>query len=88
MFIFACPIIDKRQCWLFALRANIRIGPQISVLALKYPYWPSNIRIDPQTFVFASEFNFNFRKYVKVHGKIKSYINQIITLQNIGIKFE
>ena len=54
----------------------------------KYPYWPSNIRIDPQAFVFASEFNFNLRKYVNVQGKIKSYINQIITLQNIGIKFK
>ena len=51
-------------------------------------YWPSNIRIDSQAFVFASEFNFNLRKYVNVQGKIKSYINQIITLQNIGIKFK
>jgi hypothetical protein len=22
MFVFACPIIDRSQCWLFALRAN------------------------------------------------------------------
>jgi len=23
MFVFACPIIARSQCWLFALRANI-----------------------------------------------------------------
>jgi hypothetical protein len=45
MFVFACPIIARSQCWLFA---NIRIGLQISVLALKYPHWPSNIRICPR----------------------------------------
>jgi hypothetical protein len=37
MFIFACPIIAKSQCWLFALRANTG---QISVFALIYPYLP------------------------------------------------
>jgi hypothetical protein len=37
----------------------------------KYPILPSNICIDPQAFVFAPEFNFNLRKYVKVQGKIK-----------------
>jgi hypothetical protein len=26
MFVFACPIIARSQCWLFALRANIRIS--------------------------------------------------------------
>jgi hypothetical protein len=31
MLIFACPIIANSQCWLFALRANIRICSQISV---------------------------------------------------------
>jgi hypothetical protein len=35
MFVFACPIIAKGQCWLFALRANIRIFPHISVFAPK-----------------------------------------------------
>ena len=43
MFIFACLIIARSQCWLFPL---------------KYPYWPSNIRIGPQISVFAPEFNF------------------------------
>jgi hypothetical protein len=33
MFVFACPIIARSQCWLFALI---------------YPYWPSNIRICPR----------------------------------------
>jgi hypothetical protein len=44
MFVFACPIIAKSQYWLFALKygTNIRIGPQISVFALKYPYLPPN----------------------------------------------
>jgi hypothetical protein len=40
MLIFACPIIAKSQCWLFALRSNIRICPQISVFSLIYPYLP------------------------------------------------
>jgi hypothetical protein len=40
MFVFACPIIARSQCWLFA---NIRIGPHISVLALKHPYLPPNL---------------------------------------------
>ena len=59
MFVFAYPIIHRSQCWLFDLRANIRI-------CLKYPYlsqisvFASNIRICPkypylpQISVFAS----------------------------------
>ena len=31
MLIFACPIIANSQCWLFALRANIRICPRIQL---------------------------------------------------------
>jgi hypothetical protein len=41
MFVFACPIIAESQCWLFVLRANIRIS-------LKYPYLPSYILIGPR----------------------------------------
>ena len=37
MLIFACPIIAKSQCWLFALWANMG---QISVFALIYPNFP------------------------------------------------
>ena len=37
-FVFACPIIARSQCCLFALRVNIRICPQIYVLALKHSY--------------------------------------------------
>ena len=45
MFVFACPIIAKSQCWLFALLwAN---KGQISIFALEYPYLPSYIRICP-----------------------------------------
>ena len=41
MFVLACPMIARSQCWLFALRANIRIiFLQISVFALEYPYCP------------------------------------------------
>ena len=47
MFVFACPIIARSQCWLFALRANPG-------------YLPSNIRIGPPTSVFAPEFNFRY----------------------------
>ena len=43
MFVFACQIIARGQCWLFVLRANIHIGPQIFVLALKHPYLPPNL---------------------------------------------
>jgi hypothetical protein len=39
MFVFACPIIAESQCCLFALRANTG---QISVFALKYPYFLNN----------------------------------------------
>ena len=80
MLVFACPIIARSQCWLFALRANIR----------------ANIRICPQISVLAPEFNFrylrsglkeNMSKY-KGRWCIKSYFNQINTFQNIGIKFK
>ena len=37
MFVFACSIIGKSQCWLFVLRANTG---QISVFALICPYMP------------------------------------------------
>ena len=50
VFVFACPILARSQCWLFALRANTG----------KYPYWPSKIRICPQISVFAPEFNFRY----------------------------
>ena len=50
MFVFACPIIARSQCWLFALRANIRICR----------YLPSHIRICPHISVFALEFNFRY----------------------------
>jgi hypothetical protein len=39
MFVFACPIIAKSQCWLYTLGANTG---QISVFALIYPYLPPN----------------------------------------------
>ena len=39
MFVFACLILARSQCWLFALRTNTR---QISILALKYPYLHTN----------------------------------------------
>jgi len=79
MFVFACPIIAKSQCWLFALRANTG---QISVFALKYPYLPSYIRIAP-------EFNFRYMRsglkdYMSKYKErwcikicIQSYFNQI-----------
>jgi hypothetical protein len=31
MFIFACPIIGKSQCWFFDLGVNIRICPRIQL---------------------------------------------------------
>jgi hypothetical protein len=47
MFVFACSIIAKSQCWLFAIRGN-------------YPYLPSHIRICPHMSVFARVFNFRY----------------------------
>jgi hypothetical protein len=35
MFVFACPIIARRQCWLFALRAISVFALKISVFSLK-----------------------------------------------------
>jgi len=56
MFVFACPIIAKSQCWLFALRANIHIFPQISVFAP-----PIQLPVSAQ---------WSQRLYVKVQGKM------------------
>ena len=47
MFVFACSIIAKSQCWLFAIQSN-------------YPYLPSHIRICPHMSVFARVFNFRY----------------------------
>ena len=68
MFVFACPIIAKSQCycWLFALRTNTG---QISVFALKYPYLPSYIRICPLIQLPVSV-QWSQRLYVKVQGKM------------------
>ena len=47
MFVFACSIIAKSQCWLFALRANIRICPHMSVFApvfnFQYLQWSQRL---------------------------------------------
>jgi len=75
MFVFACPIIAKSQCWLFAHRANIHICPQISVFALIYPYLPPNSTS-------------GICAVVSKKISIKSYFNQINTFQYIGIKFK
>jgi hypothetical protein len=55
MFVFACPIIAKSQCWLIALRTNTG---QISIFALKYPYLPSYIRICWANYSVSSYLNF------------------------------
>jgi hypothetical protein len=47
------------------------IAGQICVLALKYPYLPSNIRICSHISVFAPEFNFWYlRSGLKVQEKM------------------
>jgi hypothetical protein len=76
MLIFACPIIANSQCWLFALRANIRICPHISVF--------------PPVIQLPISAQWSQRLYVKVQEKIwiKSYFNQINTFQHIGINFK
>jgi len=62
MFVFACPIIAKTQCWLFVLRAN-------TYLPSKYPYLPSYIRICPRIQLSVSA-QWSQRLYVKVQGKM------------------
>ena len=69
MFVFACPIIARSQCWLFALRANIRIGPRISVFVPEF-----NFRY------LHSGLKENMSKY-KERWCIKSYFNQNIGIK-------
>ena len=73
MFVFACPIIAKSQCWLFALRANTR---QLSVFALKYPYFPSYIRICPRIQLPV------LRSGLEVQGKMMHKDMHIIVFQS------
>ena len=80
MFVFACPIIARSQCWLFALRVNIRIGPQISIFVHEFNFWYLQLGLKE-----------NMSKYKErwcIKMCIKSYLNQINTFQNIGIKFK
>jgi hypothetical protein len=65
---------------LFALGANIRSCPQISVFALIYPYLPPNKTSD----ICAVVSKYKERWCIKIC--IKSYFNQIN--QHIGIKFK
>ena len=60
MFVFACPIIAKSQCWLFAIRI---CPPQISVFALIYPYLPPFIQLPVSA-------QWSQRLYVKIQGKM------------------
>jgi len=75
MFIFACPIIAKSQCWLFALRANIRICPRIQL--------PVSAQWSQRLYVLLVQ-----RKMMHKDICIKSYFNQINTFQHIEIKFK
>jgi hypothetical protein len=89
-FFWACPIIAKSQCWLFALRANTG---QISIFALKYPYLLSYIRICPLIQLPASaQWSQSTKERWCIKICIKSYFNQINTFPHIGIivnkKFE
>jgi hypothetical protein len=68
MLIFACPIIAKCQCWLYALRANSG-QISVSVFALKYLYLPSYIRICPRIQLPVPA-QWSQRLYVKVQGKM------------------
>jgi len=41
MFVFACPIIDRSQCWLLLseqISTNIRICPRMSVFASEFNF--------------------------------------------------
>jgi hypothetical protein len=58
MFVFACPIIDRSQCWLFALRANIG----------KYPYLPSYVHIFPSNSTSGICAQWHRKELLKVHA--------------------
>ena len=85
MFVFACPIIAKCQCWLFALSGQIRIGKSVFALIYPYlpPYSPSGICAVVSKIICQS---YQERWCIKIC--IKSYFNQINTFQYIGIKFK
>ena len=48
MFVFACSIIARSQCWLFALRANIRICPQIQLPVSAQCQWSPRLYVKVQ----------------------------------------
>ena len=71
MFVFACPIIAKSQCWLFVLRANIaniHICPHIFLFNLEF-----NFRY--------------LRSDLKVQGKMHSLCRVVVpaTLHTISV---
>ena len=66
MLIFACPIIAKSQCRLFAL---------------KYPYLPSYIRICPRIQLPVSA-QWSQRLYVKVQGQMHKVMHTIVFQSN------
>jgi hypothetical protein len=79
-FVFACSIIARSQCWLYALRVNIRICPQISVFApeFNFRYLRSGLK----------DYMSKYKERWCIKICIKLYFNQINTVQNIGIKFK
>ena len=76
MYVFACPIIARSQCCLFALRANIRICPQISVFTpeFNFQYLHSGLK--------------DYMSKYKERWCIKSDFNQINIFLNIGVKLK
>ena len=72
-FVFACPIIAKGQCWLFALRATTDICPHISVFALEFNfrYLRSGLK----------DYMSKYKEIWCIKICIKSYFNQINTFQ-------
>ena len=78
MFVFACPIIARSQCWLFA-------RPQGK--------YEANTCICPHISVFAPEFNFRYLRSglkddVKVQEKMVHKDMHKIVFLNIGINFK
>ena len=77
MFVFACPIIARSQCWLFALRANTE---QLSVFAPEF-----NFRYPRSGF---KDYMLKYKESWCIKICIQSHFNQINTFLNIGVKLK
>jgi hypothetical protein len=82
MFVFACPIIAKSQCWLFVLRTNTG---QISVFALIYPYLTLETVKSTHAVDIWMEIPIQHDVYISANYSVSSYLNFIPICWNVLI---